>query len=236
VDTYLFPLFVYSLAPTHARRLADLVSRYIEARDAVKQAWPDREAHFRTFEDPAPQCMRRAFAEFERARAALLALWPAFPESWRSLPPGIGDVPAEPAEGQPPPALPEDPAAAELCAFLAFLRAPRSPRKRRKGARRMTGPQRKAMELYGELRGSFTAIGKAMGVSPQAARKHYKAAVTKLRKLAAQEATRASAHGQKLAQDRRGQIDLDADGKPTPHTQTARHYGAADSAEDRAAN
>lgn len=64
----------------------------------------------------------------------------------------------------------------------------------------LTAKQLEASQLYGELKGDLTAVGKRMGISRQAAVKHYKTAMRKLGKAAMPKAKT-----QSLPKDERGQ-------------------------------
>jgi hypothetical protein len=81
------------------------------------------------------------------------------------------------------------------------------PKRRRRretdGTRPLTVKQTQAVQLYGELKGNFTAVGKRMGVSRQMAEKHYNRAMKKLGKRAMPNHKTAT-----LPTDKRGQANI----------------------------
>jgi hypothetical protein len=220
VDTALFPVLIQHLKAKQLPALADAVGDYLGARAALRRMWPDTSAHWATIDSRQPPRLAGAMEALDRTKDAVLVLCPGLPQEWRKDPP-VDDR-----------AVLDDPAEAGLTAFLAFLREPRPPRKRRRGVRyktrKVTALQTRAVELYGELNGNFKAIGDELGVSASTARKHFNRAITKMPELLESARKRARAREQKLPEDRRGQFDLDADGKLTPRTRIERDHSADD--------
>jgi predicted DNA-binding protein (UPF0251 family) len=188
------PLLAHLLAAA-LPRLARLLDRFIQARDAAKTLWVDKENHFNGQLDGALVALREA-------RVSLWAMCPTLPEGWARLP-QLGTLPSA---GQ----LAKDDASEKLLAFRSFVRTTR-PRKRRRKADRpvapLTAKETEAAQLVGEHKGSFASAAHAAGVSRQAMAKRYKKAMAKLGESAARQKRPQT---QRLPEDRRGQATIPA--------------------------
>jgi hypothetical protein len=102
-----FDSLIAHLPPAELPRLARLLERFVEAREAAKTAWRKRENHFNGQ-------LQDAVVAMCQARAPVWTMCPSLPEEWGRLP-GLGTYPPDPRL--------QDAAGAILRSFLQAVHA-----------------------------------------------------------------------------------------------------------------